>query len=251
MWLGAINHPPRRRICLQLRMRITRGPAIIMASQLQELCQFLTPSTRLDLKSTALEYVLGLTGSTEGVKLFRTHTKVLQQLLELTADTSQPEVSKNAHLAVLNASADAEVADSLIELRVIPRLLELVADPEWSEADKVCMMLSNLSRSEPGSVALLRALTEEGAKITLYQLVDIFGRIGYNKNADYHYLATVFSNMSQLQAARLLFLDREKCIIPRLLPYTQSESLTRRGGVVGLLRNLCFQVGQCYYTASI
>ena len=225
-----------------------------MASQLQEveeLCQFLAPSTRLDLKSTALEYVLGLTGSTEGVKLFRTHTKVLQQLLELTADTSQPEVSKNAHLAVLNASTDAEVADSLIELRVIPRLLELVADPEWSEADKVCMMLSNLSCSEPGSVALLRALTEEGAKVTLYQLVDILGRIGYNKNADYHYLATVFSNMSQLQAARLLFLDREKCIIPRLLPYTQSESLTRRGGVVGLLRNLCFQVGQCYYTASI
>ena len=123
-------------------MRITRGPAIIMASQLQEveeLCQFLTPSTRLDLKSTALEYVLGLTGFTEGVKLFRTHTKVLQQLLELTADTSQPEVSKNAYLVVLNASTDAEVADSLIELRVIPRLLELVADPEWSEADKVCL----------------------------------------------------------------------------------------------------------------
>ena len=109
--------------------------------------------------------------------------------------------------------------------------------------------MSNLSRSEPGSVALLRALTEEDAKVTLYQLVDILGRIGYNKNADYHYLATVFSNMSQLQAARLLFLDREKCIIPRLLPYTQSESLTKRGGVVGLLRNLCFQVGQCYYTA--
>lgn len=214
-------------------------------SQLEELCQFLTLSTRLDLKSTALDYVLGLTGSTEGIKLLRRHPRILQQLLELTADTTQPAVSRDAHLAVLNASADTSVADALIELNVVPRFLELVANPEWKEADKVCMILSNLSRSEVGARAVSRALSGENTKVTLYQLVDIFGRINYNKNANYHYLATVFSNISQLSAARLLFLDQEKCIIPRLLPYTQSESLTRRGGVVGLLRNLCFQVGQC------
>lgn len=227
--------------------QLTRMRTCVMAddSQLEELCQFLTLSTRLDLKSTALDYILGLTGSTEGVKLLRTHPRILRQLLELTADTSQPVVCRDAHLAVLNASADTAVADALVELSVVPRFLELVADPEWNEADKVCMILSNLSRSEAGAVAVSRALSGEDAKVALYQLVDIFGRINYNKNANYHYLATVFSNISQLSAARSLFLDREKCIIPHLLPYTQSESLTRRGGVVGLLRNLCFQVGQC------
>jgi hypothetical protein len=213
-----------------------------MAGELEELCQFLTPSARLDLRSTALDYVLGLTGSKDGVKLLRNNARVLQQLLELAADTSHPLLCRDAHLAVLNASADAALTESIITLGAVPRMLQLAADPEWKEADKLCMTLSNITRTEAGSVAVLRALTEETASVTLYQLVDIFGRIGYNKNANYDYLATVFSNISQLHTARLLFLDREKCIIPRLLPYTQSESLTRRGGVVGLLRNLCFQV---------
>ena len=215
-----------------------------MADELKELCQFLTPSSRLDLRSTALDYVLGLTGSKDGVKLLRNHARVLQQLLELIADTSQPLLCRDAHLAVLNASADPALANSIISVDAVPRLLQLVADPEWKEADKVCMTLSNITRIEAGSMAVSRALTEKTASVTLYQLVDIFGRIGYNKNANYDYLATIFSNISQLHAARLLFLDREKCIVPRLLSYTQSKSLTRRGGVVGLLRNLCFQVGQ-------
>lgn len=213
--------------------------------QLGELCQFLTPGTRLDLKSTALDYVLGLTGSVDGLKLVRRHRVILERLLDLTTDTSHPVVSRDAHLALLNASANEEIASCLIKLDVVSRFLEFVVDPGWVEAEKVCTILSNLSRSEEGSSAVVRALTAEGAKVTLYQLVDIFGRIGYNKNANFHYLATLFSNISQVPAARLLFLDRQKCIIPRLLPYTHSEvSVVRRGGVVGLLRNLCFEVGQ-------
>lgn len=35
-----------------------------------------------------------------------------------------------------------------------------------------------------------------------------------------------------------------RCVIQRLLPYTQyEESSTRRGGVVGTLRNCCFDHG--------
>ena len=213
---------------------------------MEELSEFLSSSSRLDLRATALNYVLGLTGSPEGVALLRQHTGVLQQLVEISGDVSQPLMCRDAHLAVLNASADAALAESLIQMNVIPRLLQLAADPEWKEADKVCMILSNLTRNEAGSVALLKALSGENSTMTLYRLVDIFGRIGYNKNADYHYLATVFSNFSQLPPTRMLFLDRERSIVQRLLPYTHSESLTRRGGVVGLLRNLCFQVGQCF-----
>ena len=231
---------------MRLRKHVVGGTLHAMADELEELCQFLAPSTRLDLRSTALDYVLGLTGSKDGVKLLRNHARILQQLLELTADTSQPLLCRDAHLAVLNASADPALANSIIALDAIPRLLQLVADPEWKESDKVCMILSNITRTEVGSVTVSKALTEETstASVTLYQLVDIFGRIGYNEHANYDYLASVFSNISQLHAARLLFLDREKCIVPRLLPYTQSKSLIRRGGVVGLLRNLCFQVGQ-------
>jgi len=40
-------------------------------------------------------------------------------------------------------------------------------------------------------------------------------------------------------------MDRERCVIQRLLPYTEYEhSHIRRGGVVGTLRNCCFDAGK-------
>ena len=63
-------------------------------------------------------------------------------------------------------------------------------------------------------------------------------------HSNYDYLATVFSNISHLAEIREVFLDRDKCVLPHLQPYTQSGSLTRRRGIAGLLRNLCFQVGK-------
>ena len=63
-------------------------------------------------------------------------------------------------------------------------------------------------------------------------------------HSNYNYIATVFSNISHLAEIREVFLDRDKCVLPHLQPYTQSGSLTRRRGIAGLLRNLCFQVGK-------
>ena len=224
------------------RMRVTRG---VMADELDELCEFLSPSARLDLRSTALDYILGLTGSPEGLLLLRNHARIQRKLLELAEDASQPVLCRETHLALLNASADAEIAECLAHQDAVPRLLERAVDPEWKEADKVCMTLSNLTRGETGSLAASRALADgSGCGVSLQKLVDVFGSVGYSKHSNYDYLATVFSNISQLPVARLMFLDRDRCLVARLLPYTQSKSLTRRGGIAGLLRNLCFQVGK-------
>lgn len=213
-----------------------------MAAHLEELFSFLSLTTRLDLKSTALQYVLGMTGSEEGRSLIKNSQEVTRLLLELTTD-EQPVISKDAHLAVLNLSAVDEIAQHLIDIGAISRFVDFLVDPKWSHKDHTCMILSNLTRLEKGADAFVKVITTEG-KPSLYQLVDIFDRTGSNKDASFHYLATVFSNVTQISTARHLFLDRSKCIIPRLLPYTQfQDSVIRRGGVVGLLRNLCFEVG--------
>ena len=104
-----------------------------------ELCQFLSPSARMDLRSTALEYVLGLTGSPEGVRLLSGHPRALQQLLDMGGDTSQQAVSRDAHLALLNASADPQLAESLVSLGGVPCLLKQAVDPEWLEKQTRCV----------------------------------------------------------------------------------------------------------------
>lgn len=228
-----------------------------MAEQLNELQSFLRPESRLDVKSTALECVLGLTGSEEGRKLLESRKDVIKQLIELTTDHNDV-IAKDAYLALLNLSAVESIADVMIDLEFISKCLEKLVDPECVHADKVCMILSNLTRYERGSTSFIKTISlpvsqasiassashETTTTPSLYQIVDIFHRKDFNKNANFHYLATLFSNITQNSLARQLFLDRSKCIIPKLLPYTQfAGSSVRRGGVVGLLRNVCFEVG--------
>ena len=212
-------------------------------ADLSELLSFLSlQNTRLDLKSTALDYVLALTGSEQGQQLIKSNKEVLKLLLHLTTD-KQPLIARDAHLALLNLSAVHEIAEVLIDLDVIPSFLEFLVNPNWNHADKICMILANMTRREKGAEVFVKAITS-GRKPSLYELVDILDRDGYNKDANFHYLSMVFSNITQISTARHLFLDHSKCILPRLLPFTRFEgSLVRRGGVVGLVRNLCFEVG--------
>ena len=211
---------------------------------MDELLPFLTLDTRLELKSKALGYVLGLTGTEGGQELIKQHKEILQLLLDLTTD-SDPQVSLDAHSALLNLSASDNTAEYLIGLGVIRKFIDFLIDPKWKHADKICMILTNLTRKESGAAAFIKSVSSlPHGQCSLYSLVDIFDRRGSNKDAEFHHLATTFSNITQVPAARRLFLDRSKCIVPRLLPYTQFKgSLVRRSGVASLLRNLCFEVG--------
>lgn len=219
--------------------------------ELAELLQFLSLDTRLDVKCTALEYVLGLTGSDSGKEWVKSNKDILGKLLDLLKDQNEI-ISKDAHLAILNLSADQRIVDCF--LNSIPQLLYYLQNPKWTHADKLCTILSNLSRFEAGAQCLFKSLTEaetSTSNVTFYQMVDIFDQWrSYNERANFHYLASVFLNLSQIHEARRLFLDQTKCILPKLLPYTQfAGSHIRRGGIAGLLKNLCFEVGKLYNRA--
>lgn len=220
---------------------------------MEELVCFLLPSERVDVKCKALELVLGLSGSEDGRKLIKRPANVVDRILVLFADQNEV-ISKNAHMVIVNLSTDRNLEDDL--LRFVPEFLHHLQDPQWVHADKLCTILSNLSRSTTGAERLLHMLTkdehsdkEENPPLstpTLYQLVDIFDRQkSFSSQVKFHYLASIFLNLSQLAEARLMFLDHSKCLLLRLLPYSQfMDSCIRRGGIVGLCKNLCFEVGQ-------
>ncbi|NXT18596.1 HGH1 protein, partial [Syrrhaptes paradoxus] len=76
----------------------------------------------------------------------------------------------------------------------------------------------------PGLAALLRALGEPRPPAQLGPLL---------------------CNLSQLPEGRRGLLDRSRCSVQRLLPFTQDrDSVVRRRGIVGALRNCCFQHGE-------
>ncbi|XP_059827587.1 protein HGH1 homolog [Hypanus sabinus] len=208
-------------------------------SQAQELLGFLTSDTRPDVKSQATQYALGLTGSADGRRFLASNAEVLRALLTLRRDVS-PAVAKDCHCALVNLSADESVhAPLLHQADLLPSLLSSLCDPDHDFADQVCSILSNLSRREDTGREVLRAIQSE--EVGLAKIVEIFCTDRYNKKGTLHYLGPLLSNLTQLPEARRFILDKDRCVVQRLLPYTQYEgSSVRRGGVVGTLRNCCF-----------
>ncbi|XP_038654616.1 protein HGH1 homolog [Scyliorhinus canicula] len=212
---------------------------MLSEGRIQELLGFLTLDTRLDVKGQATECVLGLTGSKDGRRDLGQCVDILRSLLALTKDTSRA-VAKDCYYALVNLSADAAIHRALVQdVRLMPVLLANLLDPEYDFADQICSILSNLSREADTCVDVFRAIQNEGPGLA--EIVDIFCSDSYNKKVDLHYLGPLLSNLTQLPEARKFILDKDRCVVQRLLPYTQYEdSSVRRGGVVGTLRNCCF-----------
>ncbi|XP_042321515.1 protein HGH1 homolog [Sceloporus undulatus] len=206
--------------------------------QTQELLGFLRPETRLDLKGRAVQYLTGLTGSPEGRQLLATQPEVVEALLALTGDTALP-IAKEAYHALINLAMEPAAQRALA--KGLPSLLSHLLDPASPLADQSCALLSNLSREEAAGRDLLAALQAERSR-GLVALVDAFcAGGGFNPQASLHYLGPLLSNLSQLPEARQVLLDPSRCVVQRLLPFTQDPgSAVRRGGVVGTLRNCCF-----------
>lgn len=207
--------------------------------EVTQFASFLRKDARVDLKVSALSYVLGLTGSPDGLDCIYAHKEILlPALLELTEDELDA-IANDSYLALVNIAANSRLARELVLLHVTPKLLTLLLDPKCT--DHVSMILSNLTRSNEGSKAMLDVLQSDSSDVRLHQLVGLFCT---NRTTKFHYMATVFSNISQLLSGRRLFLNPEQCVLQRLLPFmSYRDSVVRRGGIVGLVRNLCFETG--------
>ncbi|XP_003802412.1 protein HGH1 homolog [Otolemur garnettii] len=217
------------------------GPEVAAA----KLLPFLAPGTRVDLQTAAVRHVLALTGSGPGRELLAGQAALLRALAELAAAPA-PAPARDAARALVNLAADPSLHEPLLaaDPGLPARLLGRVLDPQWPWAEEAAASLSNLSREPAPCAALMAALAaaEEPGVSGLERLVRALCTPGYNPRAPLHYLGPLLSNLSQRPAARAFLLDPDRCVVQRLLPLTQHpDSSVRRGGVVGTLRNCCFE----------
>lgn len=140
----------------------------------------------------------GLTGTLEGKKLLL-QKSVIASLCTLFSD-AQKSVRKDASLVIINLSADDKLTPSLLadDFQIIDIMLNIVSDPEHELADPASMILSNLSRIPLGSEKLFSRMLPN-----MNKYIDIFCQEKFNKKgAKLHYLAGVFSNLSQIPSMR-------------------------------------------------
>ncbi|XP_063155866.1 protein HGH1 homolog [Candoia aspera] len=202
----------------------------------RELLGFLRREARGDLKGRAAEFVLGLTGGAEGRRLLLARPDFLDALLALTGDPC-PAAAEAAFHALINLAAEPGAAGAL--RRGLPGLLGRCLDPAFPLAGPACALLANCSREEDACRDLFAELRRGGAG--LLPLVEALCARDPRPGAPGQHLGPLLANLSQLPEARAALLDRSRCVVQRLLPFTQDAGSTlRRRGVVGTLRNCCF-----------
>lgn len=210
---------------------------------LTEFLQFVKREARIDLKHVALDHLLGLSGTEEGIKTLLSNEQVIQSIIALTDDVVD-EVARNALLLLVNITASTNGAKELLKYKqsshigILQLLIGYVKNPEKKDADAACMILSNITRLEDELDEFLDTFLPQ-----LNDLLNIFVNVDFNKKGSkLHYLAPMLSNLSR--SARVQkWLTEENPHVPliKLLPFCNYEpSNIRRGGAIGTIRNLSF-----------
>lgn len=217
----------------------------------KELLPFLSLDARGDVKATALEYILGLSGSDGGKNFLKENEEYLKRLLDLTQD-SNSKICGVAFSVLVNLSAEILLSEKLLKYNFIEPFLKYTLNPSSEHAEKAAMILSNVTRTENGCSEVLK-VTKNSTDCSLHKIVEVLCKENYNPHSRLNYLATFISNLAQLQESRDFILDKDRCVVQRLLPFTTYDaSLIKRGGIIGALKNCCFETGEfliigCYF----
>ena len=213
----------------------------------KEILPLMSLEAKGNVRGVAMEYFLGMSGSEEGRTFIASNMKYLDAIVDIFKDEHQA-IAKDAYLAIVNLSVDEATSAKLLSLPGHPDflldILKYTLDENSPHADIACMALSNISRWAQTAQKMMSIIIENQSVVGLDKIVRVLCKINHNKNAKLHYLGPLLSNITQIQEARKYVLDKERCVIQRLLPFIDfKDSLVRRGGIIGTLRNCCFETG--------
>jgi len=203
---------------------------------IDDLCSMFNKDVRADVRLTASNQILSLTGSSEGRLFIRQNKKLLELILSNIAETGR--IQLDAVLELVNLTADEPLCEILIkQYDVIETFVKNVTNAKSVHADKFCSLLSNLTRNSRHAALVFEKIQTEGLNL----LFGIYLKISYNSVGNtLDYLGQVLANLTQVPNGRMFFLDKEKLNIQKLLPFLSHESIVRRGAAAILVKNICF-----------
>ncbi|KAH3795979.1 protein HGH1 homolog isoform X2 [Dreissena polymorpha] len=209
----------------------------------EELTPFLSPDAKEEIKTLAVENIMGLTGTDDGKKFLGESEKLLGGIVSL-CDDKRTDIQEMVFKSLINLATNEERSWKILNLEKyknkVEDWLERVLDPKCKLADLVSKLLSNITRSEKCADYVGKLILKNESN-GIDRIVLALCNLVYNDNAELHYLAMMLSNLSQSRQIRLKIMDKEQCIFQRLLPFTEfRQSEIRRAGIIGTLKNCCF-----------
>ncbi|KAI8986034.1 hypothetical protein BDB01DRAFT_75846 [Pilobolus umbonatus] len=225
-----------------------------MDTQIKELINFLHQPA-LEIRAIALHHLVPYTPTGNEYRhiLLTQKETVCKGLKALVKE--DPITAHDALRALINLSSDEAVQKELDDVDFINYLGLLITNAKSILADLACMLLSNMSKYEPICVKIVQAKAKPVENLSksdrlLDQLVEAFHRgykKEYNPEADFHFLASVFSNVSCIRLGRVFMIEPAMdglSPLTKLQIFTENSSIIRRGGIDSVIKNCCFETRQ-------
>ncbi|KAL6042028.1 DUF383 domain-containing protein [Balamuthia mandrillaris] len=229
---------------------------------LKELVDFLA-DPKPEVRIIAIQHLVGYTGTPETRAQLKS-TAIVRNLLRLTGDISA--VATKAFSCLINLSQDKEMASEMLKRNVFARLVDGITDPENKLAELHAMLMTNLTRSEEGCKSLLQVGEEALEGYYFSKVIQALlsssspassATTTTTKNEKeeqtdkskpakdpFCWLGTVLMNVSQLPSGRKALLEEDAYLLKQILPFVRHPNLIRRRGILGTIRNCCFEPEQ-------
>ncbi|CAI9715461.1 Protein HGH1 homolog [Octopus vulgaris] len=204
----------------------------------------LLPAATLEVKKMALDVAVSYSEHEVGKKVL-SKSETLKYFMMLTAE-SDCAVSKQAFTILINILADTDIAEKFLEIQEAKAFgleaFDKITDREFESADMMCMLLSNVSRTEQCAAIITKWFPEDKINGIVEKIVSALVELNYNKKGCYlHHLSLVLCNLSQVSQIRAILLDKERRLITKLISFLSFEKSTiRRKGCAGVIKNCCF-----------
>ncbi|KAI9477736.1 MAG: hypothetical protein EXX96DRAFT_568011 [Benjaminiella poitrasii] len=223
-----------------------------MEAQIKELIPFLHQPA-LEIRAIALHHLVPYTpnGNQYRHLLIEQRQTVCKDMKALCKE--DPVTAHDALRSLINLSSEPVVQQELDDADFIKYIGLLITNPKSVLADLACMLLSNMTKYEPTCVKVIQATVEpvEGLSQStrlLDQLVEVFHKgykKEYNPEADFHFLASVFSNVSSIRLGRVFMIEPasvdDLSPLTKIQIFTEDPNVIRRGGINSVIKNCCFE----------
>jgi hypothetical protein len=185
----------------------------------------------------------------------------IPDLLRLTSSVNR-DIATNAVVALTNMTSHFPAAiDRLIGLNAVTRLMDSVIGAEAVSAHDKLMLLTNLTTVSSGCLQILDLADQDLKGQRLLRLAIKFTKpleeCGIPKaqphrglnvittvEDEYEYAAMVLMNATLMPEGRAIFFATPDFFMPSLLADISSENPIRKQGIIGVVRNLCFDQSQ-------
>ncbi|KAI8364429.1 hypothetical protein BD560DRAFT_403131 [Blakeslea trispora] len=221
-----------------------------MEAQIKELIPFLHQPA-LEIRAIAVHHLVPYTpnGNQYRYILLEQRATVCKGLKALCKE--DPVTAHDALRCLINLSSDPLVQQELDDLDFIHYMGLLITNPKSVLADLACMLLSNMTKYEPTCVKVIQATAKPleicSSTRLLDQLVEVFHKgykKEYNPEAEFHFLASVFSNVSSIRLGRVFMIERAHdnlSPLTKIQIFTEDPNVIRRGGADSTIKNCCFE----------